>query len=215
MQIVVIGAGAAGMVAAAAAAERRADVVLLEKNSKAGVKILMSGGTRCNLTHDTDARGITQAFGKASRFLQPSVYAFPPDAVTEMCCELGVATKTESTGKIFPKSDRDLLDVRDALNAERSRPVASCGCDLPSKAYDEKRFNVASRVGRRVDRSRSSDCHRRWNELAGVRYDRRWLRLAFRTRTYDRASASGTCSTGRRVRLDASVIGADLGRLRG
>lgn len=114
-RIVVIGAGAAGLVAAAESAKRGADVVLLEKNSKTGVKILMSGGTRCNLTHNTDARGITDVFGHAKRFLQPSVGSFPPAAVVEMFHELGVQTKIESTGKIFPESNR-AVNVRDALH---------------------------------------------------------------------------------------------------
>ena len=125
MQVVVIGAGAAGMVAAAEAAERGANVILLEKNGKTGVKILMSGGTRCNVTQDTDARGIIDAFGKAGRFLQRSVGAFPPDAVVQMFAKLGVETKTESTGKIFPRSDR-ALDVRDALQNR----VERAGCQL-------------------------------------------------------------------------------------
>ena len=63
MDVVVIGAGAAGMMAAYAAASHQASVKLLEKNNKTGVEILMSGGTRCNLTHHTDARGIAEAFG--------------------------------------------------------------------------------------------------------------------------------------------------------
>ncbi|KAA5546207.1 aminoacetone oxidase family FAD-binding enzyme [Roseiconus nitratireducens] len=113
-KIVVIGAGAAGLMAAAEAAERGADVLLLEKNTKTGVKILMSGGTRCNITQDTDARGIASAFGKAGRFLQKSVGAFGPADVQTMFQQAGVATKTEATGKVFPKSDR-ALDVRDAL----------------------------------------------------------------------------------------------------
>ena len=83
MHVVVIGAGAAGMMAAYAAATQDATVVLLEKNSKTGVKILMSGGTRCNLTHHTDARGIADEFGHAKRFLQPSLGAFPPQAVVD------------------------------------------------------------------------------------------------------------------------------------
>jgi predicted flavoprotein YhiN len=62
--VAVIGAGAAGLVAAARAAERGRNVLLLEKNRRAGVKILMSGGTRCNLTHDTDAKGIVRAYGE-------------------------------------------------------------------------------------------------------------------------------------------------------
>lgn len=103
------------MVAAAEAARRGASVILLEKNTKTGVKILMSGGTRCNLTHDTDARGITDAFGHAKRFLQKSVGSFPPSDVVEMFNRLGVPTKTESTGKIFPQSNR-AVHVRDALH---------------------------------------------------------------------------------------------------
>jgi predicted Rossmann fold flavoprotein len=103
------------MVAAAEAAQRGAHVVLLEKNTKTGVKILMSGGTRCNLTHDTDARGITESFGHAKRFLQKSVGSFPPSDVVEMFNRLGVPTKREATGKIFPQSNR-AIHVRDALH---------------------------------------------------------------------------------------------------
>jgi hypothetical protein len=115
MHVVVIGAGAAGMMAAYAAASHHASVVLLEKNNKTGVKILMSGGTRCNLTHNTDARGIADAFGHAKRFLQPSLGAFPPKAVVEFFESTGVATKVESTGKVFPVSNR-AVQVRDALH---------------------------------------------------------------------------------------------------
>ncbi|MDA7878598.1 NAD(P)/FAD-dependent oxidoreductase, partial [bacterium] len=115
MHVVVIGAGAAGMMAAYAAASQHASVVLLEKNNKTGVKILMSGGTRCNLTHHTDARGIAEAFGHAKRFLQPSLGGFPPKAVVEFFESAGVATKVESTGKVFPVSNR-AVQVRDALH---------------------------------------------------------------------------------------------------
>ena len=116
MHVVVIGAGAAGMMAAYAAATQDATVVLLEKNSKTGVKILMSGGTRCNLTHHTDARGIADEFGHAKRFLQPSLGAFPPQAVVDFFESAGVATKIEATGKVFPVSNR-AVHVRDALHA--------------------------------------------------------------------------------------------------
>ena len=66
MRVVVIGAGAAGLVAAAEAAKRSASVLLLEKNGKTGVKILMSGGTRCNLTHDTRCAGSRTLSGMPS-----------------------------------------------------------------------------------------------------------------------------------------------------
>ena len=142
-QVVVIGAGAAGLMAAAEAALRGADVVLLEKSSKTGVKILMSGGTRCNLTHDTDARGITGQFGHAKRFLQPSVGAFPPSALIAMFNKAGLATKVESTGKIFPASDR-ALHVRDLLHQKAVAAGVSVqlNCAVTGISRDDDRWQV-------------------------------------------------------------------------
>src|SRR5438045_6802980 len=74
--VVVVGAGAAGLLAAVRAAEAGRRVLLLEKNRKPGVKILMSGGTRCNLTHATDNRGIVEAYGPSGRFLHSALNAF-------------------------------------------------------------------------------------------------------------------------------------------
>ena len=112
--VVVIGAGAAGLLAATRSAERGFRTLLLEKNSKPGVKILMSGGTRCNITHDTDAAGIMKAFGRPGRFLRDALAALAPHDVVQLFHAEGVATKVESTGKIFPASDR-AIDVQQAL----------------------------------------------------------------------------------------------------
>jgi len=120
MKIVIVGAGAAGLMAAATAARAckeqatACEVIVLEKNRKAGVKILMSGGTRCNITHDCDSAGIMQAFGKNGPFLRQALAMLPPEAVVRLFNSLGVATQVESTGKVFPQSNR-ALEVRDAL----------------------------------------------------------------------------------------------------
>ena len=118
IDVAVIGAGAAGFLAAARAAERGRRTVLLEKNRKPGVKILMSGGTRCNLTHATDRRGIVDAFattcGKNAKFLHGPLAALGPEEVVALFEAEGVATKVEATGKVFPVSDR-ALDVQRAL----------------------------------------------------------------------------------------------------
>lgn len=117
------------MMAAATAALRlketgsEGQVVLLEKNRKAGVKILMSGGTRCNLTHDCGPEGIMEAFGKGGPFLRQALAALTPDQVVQLFHSLGVATQVESTGKIFPASNR-ALDVRDALQGYATRAGA-------------------------------------------------------------------------------------------
>src|SRR6266404_6254550 len=112
--VIVVGAGAAGLMAAASAAEEGSRVLLLEKNRRPGIKILMSGGTRCNITHATDNRGIVEAFGAPGRFLHSALAALSVEATVDFFEGEGVATKVEETGKIFPVSNK-ALDVLDAL----------------------------------------------------------------------------------------------------
>ncbi|MCA9167454.1 MAG: aminoacetone oxidase family FAD-binding enzyme, partial [Planctomycetales bacterium] len=112
--LIVIGAGAAGMMAVQRAAELGLRALLLEKNRKPGVKILISGGTRCNLTHNTNVAGILEAFGEQAKFLRPAVREFPPERVVEHFHQLGVVTKLEPNGKVFPATDR-AYDVQQAL----------------------------------------------------------------------------------------------------
>src|SRR5580693_4350575 len=98
---VIVGAGAAGLLAAIHAAERGRRVLLLEKGKKPGVKILMSGGTRCNITHDCDARGIVAAFGPNGKFLHSALASRGPRETVALFEAEGVPTKVEGTGKIF------------------------------------------------------------------------------------------------------------------
>src|SRR5438445_13845592 len=93
--VVVVGAGAAGLVAAFRAAERGRRTLLLEKNRKPGVKILMSGGTRCNITHATDNRGIVEAFGPSGRFLHSALAVLSVEQTVDMLEAKGVATKVK------------------------------------------------------------------------------------------------------------------------
>ncbi|CAN5437039.1 aminoacetone oxidase family FAD-binding enzyme [soil metagenome] len=122
--VIVIGAGAAGLMTAIHAAERGRNVLLLEKSRKPGVKILMSGGTRCNITHDCDVRGIIAAFGPNGKFLHSALAAFGPDDAVAFFNAEGVATKIEDTGKIFPVSDR-AVDVLEALLKRLKRTGAT------------------------------------------------------------------------------------------
>jgi predicted Rossmann fold flavoprotein len=132
---IIVGAGAAGMMAAIHAAERGRRVLLLEKGKKPGVKILMSGGTRCNITHDCDARGIVAAFGNNGKFLHSALAAFGPAAVLEFFHAEGVATKVEETGKVFPVSDR-AIDVLDALLKRLQRSGATLSLGEPVTAVE-------------------------------------------------------------------------------
>jgi predicted Rossmann fold flavoprotein len=126
--VVVIGAGAAGLMAAIRAADCGRRALLLEKNRRPGVKILMSGGTRCNITHATDNRGIVEAFGPPGRFLHSALAAFGVDDTVAFFEAEGVSTKVEDTGKIFPVSNR-AADVLEALllRLRRSGAVLALG----------------------------------------------------------------------------------------
>ncbi|MGL4512514.1 MAG: NAD(P)/FAD-dependent oxidoreductase [Lacipirellulaceae bacterium] len=128
--VVVLGAGAAGLMAAIRAAQRGKRVVVVEKNRKAAVKVLMSGGTRCNLTHDASAGEIADAFerlggAQQARFLRPALSRLTPDALVALFEAEGLRTKIEPTGKVFPESDR-ALDVQRAM----LRMVAASGARL-------------------------------------------------------------------------------------
>jgi len=143
---IILGAGAAGLMAAIFAAERGRKVLLLEKGRKAGVKILMSGGTRCNITHDCDVRGIIEAFGPNGKFLHSALAGFTPQDVVKFFDAEGVPSKVEETGKIFPVSDR-ALDVLNALLRRLERSGAKLVLGEPAldlNAIPEGGFKVST-----------------------------------------------------------------------
>ncbi len=133
--VLVIGAGAAGLVAAFTAAERGLHTMLLEKNRRPGVKILMSGGTRCNLTQHTDRRGIIRAYGSQGAFLHSALALLGPADVVAMIEAEGVPTKVEPGGKIFPTSDR-ATDVLAALMKRFERSGAVLAVEEPALNID-------------------------------------------------------------------------------
>jgi len=113
--IVIIGAGAAGLMAAAelAAAGRR--TIVLERGDRAGRKILISGGGRCNFTHDGDAPALLARFPqRAARFLKPAFYEFPPAELRRWFAFHRMESVAEPDGCVFPQTGR-AGDVRDAL----------------------------------------------------------------------------------------------------
>ena len=113
-QVVVIGGGAAGMMAALSARQAGASVTLLEPNEKLGRKLYITGKGRCNLTNNTTPEGVLNNVPRNGRFLYSAVTKFPPSAVMEYFEKLGVPLKTERGGRVFPYSDK-AADVIDAL----------------------------------------------------------------------------------------------------
>jgi len=104
--VVVIGAGPAGMMAAFAAAGQGADVLLLEKNEKTGKKLRITGKGRCNLTNNSDIREVMANIPGESRFLYSALTAFPPERVMGFFEDHGLPLKTERGKRVFPQSDQ-------------------------------------------------------------------------------------------------------------
>ena len=113
-KVLVVGAGAAGLIAAGTAAENGAGVTLLEKNQRVGRKIMITGKGRCNLTNNCDVQTFINNVPVNGRFLYSAINRFTPSDTMNFFEGLGLELKTERGNRVFPMSDR-AVDVVDAL----------------------------------------------------------------------------------------------------
>ncbi len=112
--VLVVGGGAAGMMAAGTSAESGCRTLLLEKNSRLGRKLLITGKGRCNICNNCDVHTVIEHIPTNPRFLYSAVSRFPPAEVIAFFEGLGLAVKTERGNRVFPQSDM-AKDVVDAL----------------------------------------------------------------------------------------------------
>ena len=119
-KILIIGGGAAGMMAAVAAAERGHQTELYEKNEKLGKKLFITGKGRCNITNAADISEFFNAVTTNPKFLYSAFYTFTNDQTIDFFNRHGVETKTERGGRVFPVSDHS-SDVIRALEKEMER----------------------------------------------------------------------------------------------
>lgn len=143
--ICILGAGPAGLMAAIYAARERPGVTVVEANPSAGRKLLVTGGGRCNITHDATIDEFVRAFGEAGRFLRHSFHEMSPAAVRTFFHDRGLPTTVEPDGCVFPAEGR-AVDVREVLLAEADRAGVRLqyGSPVIGVALDENAFAVAT-----------------------------------------------------------------------
>lgn len=121
-KIIIIGGGAAGLIASATAAKRGEDVTIIEKNSRPARKIMITGKGRCNVTNACfDLDDLINSVVTNKRFMYSAFSSFMPYDTIALIEEMGVPTKIERGNRVFPESDK-AVDIVDALvkNAKQS-----------------------------------------------------------------------------------------------
>ena len=113
-QLVVIGGGAAGLMAAGTAAAYGIDVAVIEHMPRPARKVMITGKGRCNLTNNTDLKGLVSATVTNGRFMYSAFSAFSSEDTMALFERLGVPLKTERGNRVFPQSDK-AVDIVDAL----------------------------------------------------------------------------------------------------
>lgn len=121
-KIIIIGGGAAGLIASATAAKRGEDVTVIEKNSRPARKVMITGKGRCNVTNACfDLDDLINSVVTNKRFMYSAFSSFMPYDTIALIEEMGVPTKVERGNRVFPESDK-AVDIVDALvkNAKQS-----------------------------------------------------------------------------------------------
>jgi predicted Rossmann fold flavoprotein len=147
-EVIVVGGGAAGMLAAWRAATLGARVTLLEKKSRLGTKILISGGGKCNLTHAGEMEEIRRQFrSNEASFLKPAFYRFTNEDFLALLTSEGLNIYTRSDGRIFPVPPTDAKDVVEVLERQVRSAGVKVRLDCPvEKILVEERAVIGVQV---------------------------------------------------------------------
>ncbi len=170
--VAVVGAGAAGQMAAIAAGEEGSNVVLLEQMDRPGLKVLASGGGRCNLTSLVAPVAFRAAFGRQGRFTDPAMQVMGPEALRELMDRLGVPTIVEDGVNVYPASLR-AADVQSAMR----RRCEKLGVELrPARSVSSLWIEAGRMMGAETSGGERISCRRvvlacggkTWAKLGGT-----------------------------------------------
>jgi predicted Rossmann fold flavoprotein len=148
---VIIGGGPAGLMAAAVAAQRGRNVLLIDKNRLLAKKLRITGKGRCNITNAADIPDLILNVVTNSSFLYSAFYTFTNENTIRLFNSLGVETKVERGGRVFPQSD-SAKEVADSLvsYAKKSGAAIISGCAKDILISDGKVFGVALSSGEEI-----------------------------------------------------------------
>ncbi len=167
VQIVVAGAGAAGMMAAVTAARQGAKVVLIEPNEKVGRKLYITGKGRCNVTNDCRVDQLLASVPRNGKFLYSAFSRFSPQDTIAFFEKLGVPLKVERGNRVFPQSDR-AADVIDALWKELRR----CRVELRQDRVTEVAVSGGRVSGVKLEKAGLVNCEAVLLATGGASYPR-------------------------------------------
>lgn len=129
--VVIIGAGPAGLFCAIQAALPGHRVLLLEKNPDPGAKLLLSGSGQCNITHDGEIREFLSHYGDHGKQVRPALFGFTNEDLREFFRKRGLAMITDENGKVFPETRRS-ADVLALLLEECKKQGVDLRCSEPA-----------------------------------------------------------------------------------
>ena len=122
-EVIVVGGGAAGMMAAIAAADCGHQVTIIEKNEKLGKKLFITGKGRCNITNDSDVENHLNHVISNPKFMYSAFYSFDSSRMIDFLEQEGLAVKTERGNRVFPQSDKSSDVLQTLQKALRRRNV--------------------------------------------------------------------------------------------
>lgn len=152
-KVIVVGAGAAGMMAAYFAAKNKNKVTLIEKNEKTGKKIYITGKGRCNITNACDVEDLFANVMSNKKFLYSAFYGFTNSDVIDFFENHGIKTKIERGNRVFPVSDHssDVISALECALKEQNVDILLNTCVEKIECADSQVTGVVLCGGRKIE----------------------------------------------------------------
>ncbi len=152
MKVIIIGAGAAGLMAACSAGKKGDSVILIEKNDRYGKKLSITGKGRCNLTNNCSREELIKNTSVNGKFLYSAFNSFDSYATMDFFNEAGVSLKTERGNRVFPESDNANQIVTALVDTMKKYDVKAIKGEVASVKQKDNCFShVVLKDGKKIE----------------------------------------------------------------